>query len=76
MSNVVNLKTDKSEESINTYLSSITELIKDKKVNSILSIVYLHDDEDPVFYVAGKYINIREILGDIRLVEDVVLNEF
>ena len=62
--------------SLDNYVNNITEAVKEKKVKSILTIVYEYGDEDPILYLAGEYVKTREILGDLRFIEDFVLNEY
>jgi hypothetical protein len=71
--------TEEVEEnkSLDTFLENITKLIKEKKVTSLMTLVYTtEDDEEPVFFIAGEYTKSREILGDLRLMEAVILDEF
>ena len=62
--------------SLDNYVYNITELVTEKKVRSILTIIYEHGDEDPTLYLAGEYLKTREILGDLKLIEDFILNDF
>jgi len=62
--------------SLDNYVTNITEAVKEKKIRSILTIVYENDDEDPTLYLAGEYIKTREILGDLKFIEDFVLNDY
>lgn len=67
---------DDSKDSLDKYLENITREITDKKITSLLSIVYIEGEDEPSFYLAGEYRNIREILGDMRLMEEVIINDF
>jgi len=60
------------KEGLDTYLKNITQLIKDNKIETILTIFY-EKDEAPTLYVAGDYSD-REILGDLRIIEQSVLD--
>ena len=62
-------------KSLEVFLENITELIKEGKVSSLMAIAYVNDEEDPSFFMAGKYVKPREILGDLKLMEAVVLDE-
>lgn len=62
--------------SLDNYVTNITEAVKEKKVKSILTIVYNYEDEDPTLYLAGEYIKTRDILGDLKFIEDFILNDF
>ena len=62
-------------KSLEVFLENITELIKDKKITSLMAIAYVNDEDDPSFFMAGNYIKPREILGDLKLMEAVVLDE-
>lgn len=62
--------------SLDNYVTNITEAVKEKKVRSILTIVYENDDEDPTLYLAGEYVKARDILGDLKFIEDFILNDF
>lgn len=62
--------------SLDNYVTNITEAVKEKKIRSILTIVYEHEDEDPTLYLAGEYIKTRDILGDLKFLEDFILHDF
>jgi hypothetical protein len=77
--NVVNFvpkDKDNAQSSINDLLSTVTKLSSEKKISTILTIAYLEGDDEPVCYFAGKYISLKEMLGDLRLLEQVLLDEF
>ena len=71
-------KEDTVTVSLDTYLENMKELITSKKVKSILTIMYSTEDDgdDPTLYLAGEFIRPREILGDLRFIEDFILNDF
>ncbi len=68
-------KEQKENQSIEEFLGSIAKEVQGKNVLSVLSIVYLKDDPDnAVIYIAGDYKQDREILGDLRILEQSVLD--
>ena len=71
-------KEDTVTTSLETYVANITELVKDKKIKSILTIMYSTEDDgdEPTLYLAGEFTRPREILGDLRFIEDFILNDF
>lgn len=72
------VKEDTVTTSLETYVSNISELVKNKNVKSILTIMYTNDEEgdEPTLYLAGEYIKPKEIIGDIEIIKDFILNDF
>ena len=71
---------DSERSSIEKFLKNITEAIENNKISSLLCIAYLTEDEaektgdESVIYMAGDYKSDREVLGDLRLLEQAVID--
>ncbi len=81
MSNVIQLTTqaDKEKSLQKQGLEEVAKILGDQfantNVRSIVAVVY-YKDEDPEtvnYYIAGDYTQDRQILGDIRMLEQSVL---
>ena len=83
MSDVVKLfKSDEDSyrSSIEQFLKNITEAIQNNKISSLMCIAYMTEEEaetsgdESVIYMAGDYKSDREVLGDLRLLEQAVID--
>jgi hypothetical protein len=77
MSNVLKFpgSVDEIKEGIENLQKNLNKEFDSKNIKSMLVLVYLKDEPGEVtFYMAGDYEHDREILGDIRLLEQAVLD--
>lgn len=81
MSNVIQLTTQAEKDTAiqKQGLTEVAEILNrqftNKNVRSILAVVYYKDEDTETvnYYIAGDYTQDRQILGDIRLLEQSVL---
>lgn len=71
---------DSERSSIKEFLKNITIAIENNKISSLMCIAYMTEDEseetgdESVIYMAGDYKSDREVLGDLRLLEQAVID--